>query len=88
VFNRLEDIGFYLAAAVILVEQRQNFPTLIRVFQELSAHGTHERLGRAITVRQGVEPLHICACTARQRLRPAGGFYSGAHNNVLISTNP
>ena len=85
-----EDVGFYFAAAIILVEQRQNFPSRIVVAIDLIAHGGQEFFSRTRAADQGIQPGESGAFTAYARLRPFGLLTSWGHTlgsyGVLMHT--
>jgi hypothetical protein len=85
----VEDLGLDLSTAVILIEQRQDFPALIVVSLELFLHRTQKCLRSANIARQCIQPHQNSAFTfSRTRWRPADRPCSSAHINILMSDVP
>jgi len=78
-FHHEEDVGFYFAAAIILVELRQDFPGSIGIAVHLIVHGGQEFFSRTGPADQGVQPGKSGAFTAHPRLRPFGLLTSCGH---------
>jgi len=86
----VEEISLNLSPAVILIEQRQDLPTLFAILLELILHCTQECLSSANAARQRIQPHESSGFTftAGARLRPAGRLCSSAHINILMSDDP
>src|SRR6266404_1143770 len=78
-FDRVEEVCLYLSAVEILVQQRQDFPTLIRVCLGLLVHRIQKCVRRANTARQGIQPQQSRTFGPRARLRPAGRLCPSRH---------
>ena len=85
-FERLKELCPDFSAAVVLVQQGQDFPAFLAVALELIAHGAQERFRSAGAARQGVQPGKSRALTAGARLRPSGRLGSSAHVDILSRT--
>jgi hypothetical protein len=86
----VEEIGLYLSTPVILVEQRQDFPTLLAVPLELLLHRRQKHFRSANAARQRIQPHESCpfAFAPSARLWPAGRLRSGVHVDILMSSVP
>ena len=87
-----ERVGLYLAAAIVLVEPRQEIPSRVAVAVDLIVHRGEEFFGRATAADQGFQPGESGTFTAHARLGPLGRLTcchttsSFSHSLVILMT--